>query len=167
MTGKAPCVIGTTNATTLEGLGAVDAYKSIWLNPAGDDANPKGYTPGTTSGLLASDAPKSEHTYSIVDFDQVIKTPDGDRSTAITMVGNHAYAFDWQASTHVPIPTGLALNDWRVSVLNPWGANPNSWPGGGGGGGGDFYNPAQVLYSFRTFAETVVGVYTVESMPPL
>jgi hypothetical protein len=54
-----------------------------------------------------------------------------------------------------------------MNILNPWGSNPNSWPGGGGGGKGAFDNPAQVTTSFRSFAQTIVGVFTVENMPPL
>jgi hypothetical protein len=164
MRGVAPCVIGTTNAVTLDGLGT-EVDGSIWLNPAGDASVPRGYTPGQTSGLLASDSPASEHTYSIVDFDQLIDMPQGQRSTALTMVGNHAYAFAWQRSTQPPWQSPMV--DWRMRFLNPWGNNPSQWPGGGGAGRGAWDDPSEITYSFRTFAQTVGGVYTIENMPPL
>lgn len=164
MRGLAPCAIGTTNATTLAGLGTIPADGALWLNPAGSAAKPNAYTPGQTSGLLASDAPTSKGTYTIVDFDQVIHTPQGDRSTAITMVGNHAYAFEWTTSTHVPFTTPMV--DWDMRILNPWGRNPCQWPGGCGGAG-NFDEPAQVSTSFRSFAQTVAGVFTVENMPAI
>ncbi|KAL1407852.1 hypothetical protein Q8F55_007288 [Vanrija albida] len=163
MRGLAPCAISTTNSTTLEGLGT-PKDGSIWLNPAGSAAVPGGYVPGETSGLMASDAPTSRSTYTVIDFDQVQKTPQGDRSTAITMVGNHAYAFEWQASTHVPITEPMV--DWDMRILNPWGSNPCQWPGGCGGGGA-FDEPARVTTSFRSFAQNIIAVFTVENMPVL
>lgn len=166
MRADAPCVIGTTNSTTLEGLGTLDATQVLWLNPAGDAANPRGYSPGDTSGMVASDAPTSKSTYTIIDFDQVVKTDKGDRSTALTMVGNHAYGFDHSRSTDFPLPDSIeSLIDVRMAVLNPWGSNPCQWPGGGCGSGGAFTQPSEVRHSFRTLAQTIAGVFTVENMP--
>lgn len=169
MRGTAPCAISTGNSTLLEGLGTPDSTGTIWLNPAGDGAVPKGYTPGDTSGMAASDAPGSKSTFTIIDFDQVIKTPNGDRSTALTFVGNHAYGFDHSRSTDFPFPNSISsLIDARMSVLNPWGSNPCQWPGGGcGGGKGAFDEPSEVPFSFRTLAQSIVAVFTVENMPAL
>ncbi|GMK59027.1 hypothetical protein CspeluHIS016_0700420 [Cutaneotrichosporon spelunceum] len=167
MTGSAPCAISTGNSTTLEGLGPVDASNVIWLNPtANGAAGPSGYNPGETSGMLASDKPGSKSTFTIIDFDQVRKTPEGDRSTVVTFVGNHAYAFDRSRSTTFPFPASItSLLDIRMTVLNPWGANPCQWPGGGCGTGGSYYEPAALPFSFRTLAMSIIGVYTVEDMP--
>lgn len=164
MTGSAPCVIGTTNATTLEGLGVPDTYGSVWLNPA---AGSTGYTPGETSGMAASDKPTSNSTYTIIDFDQVVKTEKGDRSTAITLVGTHAYALDHSQSTDWPLQTSVkSIIDARMAILNPWGLNPCSWPGGGCGKDGGIYPMAsKVPISLRSLAQTIYSVYTVENMP--
>lgn len=169
MMGTAPCVIGTTNATTLGGLGTPDTTSTIWLNPTGDRAVNKGYTPGETAGLAASDAPVSNSTYTIIDFDQVVKTDKGDRSTAITLVGTHAYALDHSQSTDWPMQTSVkSLIEARMAILNPWGSNPCSWPGGGCGKDGGLYPmPSKVPLSFRALAQTIYSVYTVENMPPL
>ncbi|CAK9785714.1 hypothetical protein CC85DRAFT_313985 [Cutaneotrichosporon oleaginosum] len=165
MRGTAPCAISTGNATTLEGLGTPDAG-TIWLNPAGDAAMPRGYTPGDTSGMLASDAPGSPSTFTVIDFDQVNETPAGDRSTVLTFVGNHAYGFDHSRSTDFPLPANInSLLNVRMSALNPWGANPCQWPGGGcGDGDSEFDEPSELPFSFRTLAMSIVGVFTV-TMP--
>jgi hypothetical protein len=167
MRGLAPCVIGTTNATTLGLVGELDTWGGVWLNALGDAATPKGYTPGETAGLAAPDAPTSNITYSLVDFDQIIKTAGKEYSTSIRMVGNHAYAFAWKQSTTGPL-TAETLNDARLRVLNPWGSNPcqsldftcvpdrSEWD-----------NAAQVTHSFRALALTVGAVFTVENMPAL
>ncbi|RSH76927.1 uncharacterized protein EHS24_003864 [Apiotrichum porosum] len=167
MRGLAPCVIGTTNATTLGLVGKLDTWGGVWLNALGDAATPKGYTPGETAGLAAPDAPTSNTTYSLVDFDQIIKTDGKEYSTSIRMAGNHAYAFAWKQSTTGPL-TAETVNDARLRVLNPWGSNPcqsldftcvpdrSEWD-----------NAAQVTHSFRALALTVGAVFTVENMPAL
>ncbi len=164
MIGDAPCVIGTTNSTTLEGLGMKDTTQTIWLNP--DRA--EGYTPGNTAGMTASDAPKSNSTYTVIDFDQVVQVDGRDRSTALTLVGTHAYAFDAGASTDWPLQNSVnAWNEARINIVNPWGSNPCSWPGGGCGRDGGIYpQAARLPLSLRTFAQTIYSVYTVENMPP-
>ncbi|BEI82010.1 hypothetical protein CcaverHIS002_0211700 [Cutaneotrichosporon cavernicola] len=166
MRGTAPCAISTGNSTTLEGLGMLDTTGTIWLNPGGDAAMPRGYTAGDTSGMLASDAPGSKSTFTVIDFDQVKPTPDGDRSTVLTFVGNHAYGFDHTRSTDFPLPASIdSLIDVRMAALNPWGSNPCQWPGGGCGTGGLFSEPSELPFSFRTLAMSIVGVFTVENMP--
>jgi hypothetical protein len=163
MRGTAPCAISTGNSTTLEGLGMVDGTGTIWLNPAGDAAMPRGYTPGDTAGMLASDAPGSTSTFTVIDFDQVKTTPDGDRSTVLTFVGNHAYGFDHTRSTDFPLPANInSLSNVRMAALNPWGSNPCQWPGGGcGNGGGSFSEPSELPFSFRTMAMSIVGVFSI------
>ncbi|KLT42414.1 hypothetical protein CC85DRAFT_328169 [Cutaneotrichosporon oleaginosum] len=164
MIGDAPCVIGTTNATTLEGLGMKDTTQTIWLNPDRSE----GYAPGNTAGMTASDSPKSNSTYTVIDFDQVVVVDGRDRSTALTLVGTHAYAFDHSASTDWPLQNSVsAWNEARINIVNPWGSNPCSWPGGGCGKDGGIYpQAARLPLSLRTFVQTIYSVYTVENMPP-
>lgn len=150
MQGTAPCVVGTTNAA-MEGLGTKDSTGGLWLAPA-QEAN---YVPGQTSALAASDT--NDITFTVIDFDNL--TPDG-KSSVFTWVSSHAYAFAWSRSTRWPINSLLTP---RIKFLNPWGVNPVSWPGGSGKGEWD--DPAELTASFRTFLETVSGVFTVADMP--
>jgi hypothetical protein len=166
--GKAPCVVGSANPAALTRLGESDTTNTVWLNPVAGDY---GYEAGRTSGMVASDAPASTKTYTIIDFDQLVQVDGRDRSTAVTMVGKHAYAFDHASSTRWPFAPGgvdlLTFDKAKASLLNPWGRNPCSWPGGLCGKDGGIYGmPARLPLSFRTFAMSINTVYTVTDMPP-
>lgn len=149
MQGTAPCVVSTTNAQ-LEGLGTKDSTGGLWLAPNQQPA----YIPGETSGLTATDT--NGVTFTVIDFDNL---KDG-KSSVFSWVSGHAYAFAWTRGTRWPIQDLLSP---RIKFLNPWGVNPESWPGSNGKGQWD--DPAELTSSFRTFLESVSGVFTVTDMP--
>lgn len=152
MQGAAPCVVSTTNAA-LDGLGTKDGTGGLWLAPNQQPA----YVPGETSALAAADS--NGVTFTVIDFDNL--TPDG-KSTVFSWVSGHAYALAWSRSTRWPITSLLTP---RIRFLNPWGVNPVSWPGGPGKGAWD--DPAELTASFRTFLESITGVFTVTDMPQI
>lgn len=154
MTGKAPCVIDT-GPHTLEGLGDSDGDGVIWLNPAGNAE--QGFESGTTSGMVADDL--NNKTFTVIDFDQL---DDTGHSTAVTLVGMHAYAFDYQRTTKPPFT--LPMEDWRIRLINPWGTNPLPWPGAVNPTG-EWDNPGELTLSFRTFSQVIRAIYTVTDMP--
>ncbi|WOO78489.1 uncharacterized protein LOC62_02G002036 [Vanrija pseudolonga] len=144
LTTPTPCVIGTASIENLSVLGSKDE--------AGTIVQPE---LGPAVVYVADQQPQNTVAYTVVDFDQV---HDGS-VTIVQLVGNHAYAIDASRSTD-PVK-GVAAG--RVTLINPWGINPDLWDDSRGAGIPD--SKAEIVISLRALQLVIDSVFWVDGMP--